>query len=50
MATKMRVLYQRKKGRDLFDLFYALDQGALDCDRVVRAFNIYMDKGRSSCV
>jgi len=23
LATKLRALYQRKKGRDLFDLFYA---------------------------
>ena len=25
MATKLRALYQRRKGRDLFDVWYAVD-------------------------
>jgi predicted nucleotidyltransferase component of viral defense system len=42
LATKLRALYQRKKGRDLFDLARALDGGKLDPGRVVAAFQRYM--------
>lgn len=42
LGTKMRALYQRKKGRDLFDLSLGLGAGAADCDRVVLCFQHYM--------
>lgn len=43
LGTKLRALYQRKKGRDLFDLGLVLKDGAADPDRVVQAFSAYMD-------
>lgn len=42
MGTKLRALYQRKKGRDLSDLWEALRSGKVDEGRVVRAFEWYM--------
>jgi predicted nucleotidyltransferase component of viral defense system len=42
LGTKLRALYQRKKGRDLFDLWYALEHGAADSRRVVTCFDRYM--------
>ncbi len=43
LGTKMRALYQRKKGRDLFDLWLALESLEGDPDRVVECFRRYMD-------
>ena len=43
LGTKLRALYQRRQGRDLFDLAVALGKGATDPDRIVRAFLRYMD-------
>jgi predicted nucleotidyltransferase component of viral defense system len=48
LATKLRALYQRKKGRDLFDLWYALDREAADPERVIGCFDRYMMEGGSS--
>ena len=45
MGTKLRALYQRRKGRDLFDLWLALDRGLIDPAAVVRCFRRYMDHG-----
>lgn len=43
LATKLRALYQRKKGRDLFDLSVALTQSThLDHDAVLHTFREYM--------
>ena len=42
LGTKLRALYQRKKGRDLFDLWLALDRGVVDPDALVRCFARYM--------
>ena len=42
LGTKMRALYQRKKGRDLFDLWLALTEQAVDPDEIVRCFTEYM--------
>jgi predicted nucleotidyltransferase component of viral defense system len=41
MGTKLRALYQREKGRDIFDLWLALRDGA-DPGEIVGAFNHYM--------
>ena len=43
LGTKLRALYQRRKGRDLFDLAVALKHGTVDPDRVVAAFSRYME-------
>ena len=43
LATKLRALYQRKKGRDLFDLSAALGDGRSDPQRIVQTFRSYMD-------
>ena len=40
MGTKLRALYQRKKGRDLFDLNFALPR--VDISAVVRVWREYM--------
>jgi predicted nucleotidyltransferase component of viral defense system len=44
LATKLRALYQRKKGRDLFDLWVALAAG-VDPSAVVEIFLAYMTRG-----
>lgn len=44
LGTKMRALYQRKKGRDLFDLAIALEKTPLEPGRTVAAFSEYMDR------
>lgn len=45
LGTKLRALYQRKKGRDLFDLATALASGRADPERIIHAFGVYMDHG-----
>lgn len=45
LGTKLRALYQRKKGRDLFDLWTALQDPQLDRARVVHTFREYMARG-----
>lgn len=42
MGTKLRALYQRRKGRDLFDLWLGLNRGLLDPEQVVACFAAYM--------
>lgn len=42
LGTKMRALYQRKKGRDLFDLGYALTHAEVDDNAVMQCFEKYM--------
>ena len=44
MGTKLRALYQRRKGRDLFDLWLALTQGEANPVRIVEAFKRYIEK------
>lgn len=44
LATKLRALYQRKKGRDLFDLATALAGGKVDPQRVVEGFLRYLER------
>jgi len=45
VATKIRALYQRRKGRDLFDLWLALDTLGLNPERIVEAFAPYRPPG-----
>jgi predicted nucleotidyltransferase component of viral defense system len=42
VGTKLRALYQRKKGRDLFDLAYALDNTELDMQKVMECYERYI--------
>lgn len=42
LGTKLRALYQRKKGRDLFDLDYSRLNIELDIDQIIESFNAYM--------
>jgi predicted nucleotidyltransferase component of viral defense system len=42
-GTAFRALYQRRKGRDLFDLWVALGMQEIDLERIVLAFRRYMD-------
>lgn len=44
LGTKLRALYQRKKGRDLFDISEALTRlPGLDADKIVMCFARYME-------
>jgi predicted nucleotidyltransferase component of viral defense system len=44
LGTKLRALYQRKKGRDLFDLSEAITRlPGLDPDKIVACFTRYME-------
>lgn len=47
LGTKLRALYQRKKGRDLFDLALGLDHSEVDADRLIAAFVAYMTFGET---
>jgi predicted nucleotidyltransferase component of viral defense system len=48
LCTKLRALYQRKKGRDLFDVWLALDQGHIDPATLLTCFERYMtEDGRT---
>lgn len=42
LGTKLRALYQRKKGRDLFDLDYSRLKMELDTDQIIDCFKEYM--------
>ena len=44
LATKMRALYQRRKGRDLFDLAMGLTDGRSDAGRITATFQAYMER------
>lgn len=43
LGTKMRALYQRRKGRDLFDIALGLRQPRVDPARIVQAFEAYLE-------
>ncbi len=44
LGTKLRALYQRKKGRDLFDLHEVGRREGIDLDRVVASFAEYVGR------
>jgi predicted nucleotidyltransferase component of viral defense system len=44
LGTKLRALYQRKKGRDLFDLGLALQHEHVSPERIVEVFTRYMNE------
>jgi predicted nucleotidyltransferase component of viral defense system len=48
IATKIRALYQRSKGRDLFDIWLSLEMLALDPVIIIEAFKPYRPDGITS--
>lgn len=44
LGTKLRALYQRKKGRDLFDLWFATTNECVDIPKMLEVFNFYLEK------
>ena len=42
LGTKLRALYQRRKGRDLYDLWLGLTRGNANPTQVVKVFKAYM--------
>lgn len=48
LGTKLRALYQRKKGRDLFDMWYAMTQTKADGAKIINIWEKYMiEEGHS---
>jgi len=43
LGTKIRALYQRKKGRDLFDLYYADQFANLSMDQITECYKRYIN-------
>jgi predicted nucleotidyltransferase component of viral defense system len=43
LATKLRALYQRRKGRDLFDLWLGVTERKADVGRIIHIFKQYME-------
>ncbi len=44
LGTKLRALYQRRKGRDLFDMWHAMIKTDVDPARIIRAWQFYMER------
>jgi len=42
LATKLRALYQRKKGRDLFDIYWAIKNVHPEIDAILKSFKEYI--------
>ncbi len=43
LGTKLRALYQRKKGRDLFDLYTAHVRASVSPSRIIQCFQSYLE-------
>lgn len=43
LGTKLRALYQHRKGRDLFDLYCALSNSNVDTDKLILCYKTYMN-------
>ena len=43
LGTKLRALYQRRKGRYLFDLYYASQKIPFNAEKVLEVYQTYMD-------
>lgn len=43
LGTKLRALYQRRKGRDLFDLYTAITQKELNFGQILTSYREYMN-------
>jgi len=44
LGTKLRALYQRKKGRDLFDMWYAMTQTGAHAEKIIDVWKRYMNE------
>lgn len=42
LGTKLRALYQRRKGRDLFDLYVALTKSVANAEEIIRCYHRYI--------
>jgi predicted nucleotidyltransferase component of viral defense system len=42
LGTKLRALYQRRKGRDLYDLFKVMSSTEVDHDKLLQCYKEYM--------
>ena len=42
LSTKLKALYQRKKGRDLFDLYWTLTHLDIDTEKIIHCYKIHM--------
>lgn len=42
LGTKLRALYQRRKGHDLFDLYWALKNHLVNIENLIRCYKTYM--------
>lgn len=43
LGTKLRALYQRKKGRDLYDLYKAINESEINIQNMIHCYSRYMD-------
>lgn len=43
LGTKLRALYQRRKGRDLFDLYTAIEQKDLNLEQILQCYREYIN-------
>ena len=43
LGTKLRALYQRRKGRDLFDLYKALNNSDVNAGNIIKCYREYMN-------
>jgi len=43
LGTKLRALYQRRKGRDLFDLYWAMVHQDVDTEKVIQCYKKYIE-------
>lgn len=48
LGTKMRALYQRRKGRDLFDIWLAITQTDVNIKKIIEAWHFYMNEEGNS--
>lgn len=47
-ASKLKALYQRRKGRDLFDMSLLLERQLVDPKRLLQAFQVYLEHDQQS--
>jgi predicted nucleotidyltransferase component of viral defense system len=43
LGTKLKALYQRKKGRDLFDMYWALKNLDIDTEKVIHCYKVHIE-------
>jgi predicted nucleotidyltransferase component of viral defense system len=48
MGTKLRALYQRSKGRDLFDLYWAYQHHDIDTEKLLQCYRAYLNESEGT--